>query len=208
MNNMQKPKKGAKEASSEKKYDALLGLGPKVEEQKDHEFKINEEEVDKLAIATGEKPPLDLTLAPYTQDGEPQRVEDAKQKVRMILAKDKKFFQRGIVQFIINGRSPVNLNVDLLISAIYNVYDVPNPYKDYNPSKPMVNGYGVIVEEDVAETKDAPAHKKRELKWLGMSRHEAQGHMVKIPGSRVIEMVLAIEESSELSDGESAPVKE
>lgn len=160
--------------------------------------KMPEYNGDPLAIAHGEKPVFDVQLATWTQDGEPLSVEESKQKVRLVLAKNKKFFERGIMQLIINGRTPVNINVDALISCVYSVYDIPNPYKNYDPNKPTIKAFGVVKEETIPETTEVPEHTKRELLAITLDETELLVLSEKHEGSKPIDMILSIEESSEV----------
>lgn len=116
---------------------------PKGEESLEFKVEVDPER-DPLAVYEGEHEPVRVEIAPYTQEGEPQNINTAPQKLQMVLAASKKFYQRGIVQFIVNGRRPLNINIDLLASLFAHVYEVRNPYEKYNPLLDRVEVFAFV----------------------------------------------------------------
>lgn len=153
---------------------------------------------DQMAIVNGEKPVFDVQISTWNGEGEP----DAElPSVNLILAKNKKFYQRGLAELSIGGHRAI-VHIDALVSCIYNVYDVQNPFEKYDPNKPMIKAYGVVKEEAIAETKDVPAHTKRELLGISMDK---QGTAPFLDGSvnvKPVELILSIE------NVENVPVEE
>jgi hypothetical protein len=158
------------------------------------EFQVGEEG-DRLAITHDEKPIFDVSLASWSEEGEPCSVEESKHKVKLVLAKDKKFYQRGIAQFIINDQEPVNLHVDALMSCFYAVYGITNPYKGYDPMIDRVNAFALIKLHEATETEPEKMEVleicvRRENIELIKRSYESQVHGENLS---IKEVVLAVE---------------
>jgi len=150
------------------------------------------EEGDRLAIVHDEKPAFDVTLASWSEEGEPRSVEESPDKVQLVLAKDKKFYQRGIAQFIINDQKPVNLHVDTLMSCFYSVYGITNPYKDYNPMTERVNAFALLRVHEATETEA----EKMEVLEICVKKENAEvlkGLQENPEGVIIKEVVIAVE---------------
>ncbi len=98
-------------------------------------------EVPEDPIAVGLTPTDDVYAITHEEDftpvefelnswdrGEPSPWEKG-DKIMCVLAGSKKLFQRGIIQMSINDKPPVYFKIDGLMTAIYKVYKVENPYR-------------------------------------------------------------------------------
>ena len=152
---------------------------------------------DPLAIVSGEKPQFSAYLSTWNDLGE---LDQSLPKVSINLSKNKKFYERGLVELSIEGKKAI-VHIDVLISCIYSVYDVPNPYKAYDPNKPVIRAFGIIKEEIIPETPEVPEHKKRELLALTLEEQELLTLIPKFDGSKAIDMILSIEETEDSKKG-------
>jgi len=152
------------------------------------------QEVDQFAIVTGEKPTLDVMIKNWTEDGDLD-VSSQEGDVRLILAKNKKFYQRGLLEISIGDKKAV-IQMDALLSCIFSTYETQNPYQTYNPSKPLVQAYGILKETSVEESKEAPAHTNKEIIEMSFKDElEKKG-----PDTKKVKLLLAIEGIDELQE--------
>lgn len=118
---------------------------------------------DPLSIVTGSKPVFDVKVMGWDDDEE--LMSGPENEMRLVLAKNDKFYQRGLMELTI-GDSSIVVNMDAILSCIYSVYETENPYRKYNPNKQVIQGYAVVSEKEIEETPEAPAHIQRSIKKL------------------------------------------
>lgn len=153
---------------------------------------------DPLAIISGSKPIFDAEILSWDENGEPDfknNNPNLHDKVRIVLAKNDKFYQRGLVNLSIGGNE-VNVSIDALMSCVYSVYDARNPFEKVS-DKPVMTAYSAIRETKVKETKEAPAHLNKELLALSLEEKHLKEFVTK-KSDRIVKMVLSIEHVEEL----------
>lgn len=129
-----------------------------------------EDQLDDMAIISGEKPVFDVKIDCWGKDGEPKTSEGETKEMRLVLAKDKKFFQRGLMEVTI-GEETAIISMDAMLSCIYSVYDTQNPYKQFDPTLFRTQIFALVEDKHVEETKEAPAHITRDIKDISLSEY-------------------------------------
>lgn len=162
------------------------------EGEKEVEVTVGEES-DPLAIATGEKPPFDVSIKTWSEDSD---FAEDNEEIHLTLAKDKKAYQRGIARIQI-GESVAHVSIDVLLSCFYSVYETDNPYKEYNPNKPIIKAFGLYKEEAVEATKDTPAGFRRELRSMTLEESELLRLSAAEEGLKPVDLLISIEEVKE-----------
>lgn len=168
------------------------------------------EEGDPMAITHGEKPVFDVQIKEWTPDGE--KDEEA-MSIRLILAKNKKFYQRGLAELMVDGKSHV-VSVDALMSCFFNVYETSNPFRGFDPNKPVLQAFAIIKDEVVqSESEDGiPEGEdrqvlKRSLLGLTLQADDLPRLQEKHPEGKPFDMLLAIEQVDPHEEAEEEPSK-